>query len=205
MKAKNSRRPRGFAASFGRLFHRGPAGRAGGPGSAQEREERSVLLRMLEREIASAERYHEDLTTCVVGISGAQELDRPSRIAATDHLRATLDRVVRASDFVSTLGDGRFAVVLARCTTGQGRQFGERLALAAANRPVVTEECASPFTLAVNYAATQYDQHRFYGAADYLEAAEHRAPNDEVLLKQLQDGRTLRRRLIPEAGEARAA
>ena len=186
------------------MFRGQPGGAADGP-KGNPRHEREVLVRILEREVASTERYHDDLTICVVGVSGFAQLPREVRTGAIEHLRVSLDRVVRTSDFVSPLPNGRFAVVLARCNAGQGRQFGSRLTKATANRPLVIESQPEPFVVAANFAATQYDQHRFYGPLDFLEAAEQRPPSDEVQLKDLRDSRTLRQRLITDMREAEAA
>ncbi|MBI5948689.1 MAG: diguanylate cyclase [Chloroflexi bacterium] len=91
---------------------------------------------------------------------------------AVAHTAGVLGRVARATDFVASLGDGRFAVVLPQANRAQGAVFAGRVALAATNRPLESEDrWRLPIYVAVATAVLEFDAFSHRGAFDFLAAA----------------------------------
>jgi GGDEF domain-containing protein len=146
---------------------------------------------VLGRDVARAERYGEPLTLCLLK---AETVEAPSELVADallGHVRATVERITRASDSWYEVGQGVFAVVLERCSAAEAASFGERLAIAAGSRPVIADGARVP--VSIIFANTQYDAHQFVGARDFFAAAcsaRMAAPGHRQRL--VSDGRFLR-------------
>jgi diguanylate cyclase (GGDEF)-like protein len=101
---------------------------------------RNQLIDQLAREIARAERYQHPLTLAVVEIERMDDIEAGWGTDATTraiaHVAKTMGRVTRASDFLSRVDAGRFAVALIQCTNEQAKRFAERVELAVRNRPI---------------------------------------------------------------------
>ncbi len=91
---------------------------------------------------------------------------------AVVHTAGVLRRVTRAADFLASLGEGRFVALLTQCDGEHGGVFAGRVALAAANRPLESEDqWRLPIYVAVATTVLEFDPAKHRGAFDFLAAA----------------------------------
>jgi len=136
---------------------------------------RPHLIDQLAREIARSRRYNQPLSLALVQITRYEDF-RASWGAETTrqailHVAETIRRVGRTSDFAARIDDGRFAVLLTQCTEANASIFGDRLSLAASNRPLKSAtDVKVPLYVGIDVRATEYTE-RFRGPLDFLSAA----------------------------------
>lgn len=137
---------------------------------------RPHLIDQLAREIARCRRYNQPLSLALIQITRYEDF-RASWGAETTrqavlHVADTIRRVGRTSDFAARIDDGRFAVLLTQCTEANAGIFGDRLSLAASNRPLRSAtEVKVPLYVGIDVRATEYTAERFRGPLDFLSAA----------------------------------
>ncbi|HEY4668524.1 MAG TPA: GGDEF domain-containing protein [Tepidiformaceae bacterium] len=164
---------------------------------------RQHLLDQLAREIARAGRYSYDLTLAMVELNRVPELQATWGHSIADravlHVANTLKRITRTSDFVARIDAERFAVVLLKCSVDQAAVFGDRVALAVANRPLKRDESLKvPVYINVEVKALQFDRERFRGPLEFLSAAGGEAVpiRDRFNGRGAGDARSLRQQLV---------
>jgi GGDEF domain-containing protein len=163
-----------------------------------------ALIDAVSREIARAERHAEPLTICLVRAEGFAGQGEAQRSATASHLRATVERVTRASDSWFELAPDQYAVVLERCSAVDAATFAERLAFAAASRPVIAEGARVPVDITT--ACLEYNHHQFVGARDFLAAAcASRFLRPGYRQRLVADGRLLREQFYGKDRTAGAA
>lgn len=137
---------------------------------------RPHLIDQLAREIARCRRYNQPLSLALIQLTRYEDF-RASWGADTTkqailHVAETIRRVGRTSDFAARIDDGRFAVLLTQCTESNANIFGDRLSLAASNRPLRSAtEVKVPLYVGIDVRATEYSAERFRGPLDFLSAA----------------------------------
>ncbi len=134
------------------------------------------LVEQLGREIARSDRYHYSLSIAVFQIVRVEDLAEAWGDAAVrrgiSHVAQTLRRVCRTSDFLARVSPDKFAVVLVQCTEDQARMFGERVALAVANRPLKRDASLRvPLYVNVQFSALEFSSAEFRGPLEFLSAA----------------------------------
>jgi len=134
------------------------------------------LIEEVRMGIARTQRYGTLMTTVRVEVDRLAGLRAAwgAEVAAEAvvHTAAVLRRVTRASDFVASLGDGRFVALLMQCDGQQGGAFASRVALAAANRPLESEDgWRLPLYVAVKGSVLEFDPARHRGPFDFLAEA----------------------------------
>lgn len=171
---------------------------------------RQSLIDQLTRDIARSERYNEDLTMAVVRIGQFAAIaarGRDVRNEAIAHVAQTLKRVTRTSDYIARVDESRFAILLVASSEAQAEVFGERAALAVANRPLSAGHLPVYINCEVDILA--YDAGRFRGALDFLSAA---GGETELKVSRVRNraggalagdgGQALRRQLLGANGHA---
>jgi len=166
---------------------------------------RQHLLDQLGREIARAGRYSYDLTLAMVELNRIPELQTTWGPTITGkavlHVANTLKRITRTSDFVARIDDERFAVVLLKCSLEQAAVFGDRVALAVANRPLRRDEnLKMPVYINVDVKALPFDKERFRGPLEFLSAAGGEAVSihEKAAGRSRGDARSLRQQLVQD-------
>lgn len=162
---------------------------------------RQHLLDQLGREIARAGRYSYDLTLAMVDLNRVPELQATWGVSIADkavlHVANTLKRITRTSDFVARIDEERFAVVLLKCSMDQAAVFGDRVALAVANRPLKRDESLKvPVYINVEVKALQFDRDRFRGPLEFLSAAGGEAVPVRDRAGGRGDAQALRKQLV---------
>lgn len=137
---------------------------------------RQHLVEQLGREIARADRYSYSLTMAMFEIVRMDDLAEAwgDEVAERGllHVSETLRRVCRTSDFIARVSPTKFSAVLVQCNEEQGRLFGERVALAVANRPLKRDGSLKlPLYVNVQFSVLEYAPQRFRGPLEYLSAA----------------------------------
>lgn len=164
---------------------------------------RDHLIDQLAREMARSQRYHHALTIATIAITQIEELrtawgeETPRR--AIVHVAETLGRVTRASDYLASLGEGRFVTLLIECSEEQGARYADRAALAVSNRPLrSTTSLRVPLYVAVGVTLTQYHADRYRGPLDLLSAAGGDLPVESPVRGRslAYDPQALRRQLV---------
>ncbi len=177
---------------------------AGAAPPAHNPAERQAFIEQLQLRLEAAQRTSEPLTLAVVTPRVPLDMEPSVRDAAVEHIRGSIDRITRATDHWGPLGDGRFGVVLANCIEEHAASYGERLSLAIANRPLLAQGRRIE-ALAVTVPSF-FDANQFYGAADFLSAAELRASKEPISSHHLvADTRLLRQRFYGKDYGVRAA
>ena len=177
------------------------SGDASAPLNVGERDE---FVDVLQQRVEAAQ--HKGLPLTLAVVTPRVPLDTPPAVrdAAVDHIRGSIDRITRATDHWGPLGDGRFGVILENCIEEHATAYGDRLAVAIDNRPLLAEGHRVE-VLAVTVPSL-FDGNQFYGAADFLAAAEQRAIREPVPTHHLvADTRLLRQRFYGKDYGARAA
>ncbi|MCZ2108580.1 MAG: GGDEF domain-containing protein [Dehalococcoidia bacterium] len=137
---------------------------------------RPHLIDELPREIARSRRYNQPLSLAIIQLTRYPDF-RASWGAETTrqailHVAETIRRVGRASDFAARIDESRFAVLLTQCTEDDASTFGDRLSLAASNRPIRSvAQVKVPLYVGIDVRATEYSAERFRGPLDFLSAA----------------------------------
>ncbi len=169
------------------------------------------LHEQLGRETARADRYRYSLTLAMFEIVRLKDLTQSWGPDVVDrailHVSDTLRRVARTSDFLARMGEEKFAVVLVQCTAEQGRTFGERVALAVANRPLKRDvNMRIPLYVNVQFSVLEYEAAVYRGPLEFLSAAGGELPADHQADRKLPprratapaDATNLRRKLIDD-------
>lgn len=134
------------------------------------------LIEEVSRGIARAQRYNAPMVIVRVEVERLAGLRAAwgAEVAADAvvHTAGVLRRVTRASDFLASLGEGRFVALLTQCDGEQGGVFAGRVALAAANRPLESEDqWRLPIYVTVTTSLLEFDPAKHRGPFDFLAAA----------------------------------
>lgn len=165
------------------------------------------LVEQVEREIARAERYKYSLSIAVFQVARMEDLAEAWGDAAVQrgigHVAQTLRRVCRTSDFIARVAVDKFAVALVQCNADQGRMFGERVALAVANRPLRRDATLRmPLYINVQFSVLEFSAQEFRGPLEFLSAAggdlTPRAAARARKAARAVDPASLRREVIPD-------
>jgi GGDEF domain-containing protein len=165
---------------------------------------RAELAAAVARDVARAARNRTPLTMTVVTADVGGMAAAIGRLAV-EHVEEALTRLTRDSDFLARLAPAKYAILLDGCTAEQARLFAGRLALAIGNRPVRDPVTGGGIYVPVVMTSTQFSAPHHQDGAGFLKAAEAGQERPFNGYSALRDGHELRRKLIHDTQELKAA